>query len=190
MSKNEERFRAFHDDEETHPASPVAAVGPCLVYAAWKMVAESTAACARAEQMLGNDAGVVAAARVDIAARGDAAAAVALADTALKASPSCEALQLARARAVTAQNDPTATTQAWQQAAAVFPNCFVCAAERARVLEATGGRAAAATAWEEALKVAPDHADTLRRFAASVSGVDDVRALAARTPDAARDGAP
>lgn len=179
QSKNEDRFRAFHDDGEARNGSVVAAVGECLVYTDWKMEKESLGACARARTALGNNAAVIDAAAVDTLARSDATAAVASADAALKRAPGCEALHLSRARAVAQAGDVEKTTAAWLAAAAAFPNCFVCAVERAKTQEGTNGRAAAATAWEDALKIAPDHADTLRRFAASVAGVDDRRALSA-----------
>lgn len=178
-NKNEERFRDFHEDAESHPGSAVSPLGECLVYADWKMAKDSEAPCAKAEAALGADAAVVAVARIDLLAKNDAAAAVAAADAALVKAPTCEALHLARARAVAATGDAAAANAAWASAAAAVDHCFVCASERARLLEASEGRGAAAAEYEKALTFAPDHADTLRRFAAAVAGVDDVRALAA-----------
>lgn len=178
-NKNEERFRDFHEDAESHPGSAVSSLGECLVYADWKMARESEAPCAKAETALGKDGAVVDVARVDLLARTDAKAAVAKADEALAKAPACEALHLAKARAVAATGDVEAAKAGWAAAGAAVDHCFVCAAERARLLESSEGRAAAASEYEKALKFAPDHADTLRRFAAAVAGVDDVRALAA-----------
>ncbi|MDP2343736.1 MAG: hypothetical protein Q8O67_22450 [Deltaproteobacteria bacterium] len=180
VSKIEDRFRAFHDDGSRNPSSAAGPLGECLVYAEWKMANESTAPCTKASKTLGSESSVVDVARVKLLARtGDAAAALAVADAALLKAPSCEALVVARAIAVAAGGDVEAAKVGWAKAQERVPNCFICALERAKLLETTEGRAAAAGEYERALKLAPDHADTLRRFAASVSGVDDVRALAA-----------
>ena len=180
LSKLEDRFRTFHDDAGVRPASAAGPLGECLVYADWKMVNESQAPCAKARAIFGKDDAVVDVARVKLLARtGDPTGALAAADAALQKAPSCEALHVARAMAVAASGDVDAAKAAWAAAAEKVSGCFVCSIERAKLLESSEGRAAAAGEYERALKLAPDHADTLRRFAAAVAGVDDVRALAA-----------
>ncbi len=180
LSKLEDRFRAFHEDGAAHPDSPVGALGECLVYADWKLRNESQQACNRARNLLGEHIAPVDVAQVKLLARtGDPAGAVAAADLALQKAPGCEALHLARAFAVASLGDVEASKAAWGAASEKVAGCFVCSLERAKLLESTEGRAAAAGEYERALKLAPDHADTLRRFAASVAGVDDVRALSA-----------
>jgi tetratricopeptide (TPR) repeat protein len=177
-SKPEERFRAFHAETEKSPTSGLGPAGECVVYARWGMAKEATAACANARALLREDAAVVDAALVDVKAVDDAVGAVALADAALATAPKCGALLLARARALALAGKDDDAVDAYASAAAAA-DCFVCHVERARLLEKRAGPSAAASAWEDALKLAPDHADTLRRFAASVAGVDDGRALAA-----------
>lgn len=180
ISKPEDRYRSFHNDGKDHPASAVSSLGECFAYADWKMATESLRPCTTAAKLLGNDAFVVDVARVKLLARsGDFAGSVVAADAALLTAPRCEALHLARAAAVAGSGDVEAAKIAWAKAAEQVANCFVCALERGKLLEMTEGRAAAAGSYEQALRLAPDHAETLRRFAASVAGVDDVRALAA-----------
>ncbi len=186
LPTNEARFRAFHAEVLQTPTSSVGAFGECLVYASWpKMGPESQRACDKAALGLGTSAVLVEVARVDsaIVHDADSAAAVAVAEAALKRAPGCSALHVARARAIALAGDLVASRAAWAAASAAAPKCFRCLVEQAALEERldTGpaGRAAAATLWERALALAPDHADTLRRFAAVTAGVDDARALRA-----------
>ena len=182
----QERFRAFHAERLKTPSSTVGALGECLVYASWpKMGAEARKACDVASSMAGSNVDVVAVARADSALvhDGNNDAAIAIADAAIVRAPTCAALHVSRAKAVAARGDPVASRDAWASAAAAAPKCFRCLVEQAaleeRIETGATGRAAAATLWERAMVLAPDHADTLRRFAAATSGVDDARALRA-----------
>jgi hypothetical protein len=181
--KNEERFRAFHDDETTRPESAVGPLGACLVYSDWKMSGQRDAACKLADERLKNVEGHEALLRyadaVFHARRGEGSEAMAAATAGLSARPACEALLFLRADLLSSSDDVAARLQAWTDAEAGMPGCFTCAVEVGKIIEQREGKAAAAPAWERALKVVPDHADTLRRLAAAVAGTDDARALAA-----------
>ncbi len=182
----EERFRAFHADSERFSASGVGVLGECLVYASWsKMGPEAARACDVAASKLGPTAVVVEVARAESALLHDRNPQLALtrADAALALAPGCSALHVVRARARAAAGDVRAARDAWAEAATAAPKCFRCLVEQASLEEQvdTGpaGRAAAVSVWERALQLAPDHADTLRRFAAATAGIDDARALRA-----------
>jgi hypothetical protein len=182
--KNDERFRVFHDDERTRPRSVVGPLGGCIVYSDWKMPAQRAPVCARAAERLktlgGDDALVRYADAVLQWRQGDVDGALATVTTAIAATRSCAALPLLRARlgAIKGLDAPT-QKQLWADAEAAMGDCFSCAVEQGKLIEQTDGKLAAAASWERALKVLPDHADTLRRLAAAVAGVDDARALAA-----------
>ena len=186
LATPEERFRAFHAERLKSPLSTVGAYGECLVYANWpKMADEAKKACAAAAAMPAMSAVLVDVARADSALVHDAdsAAAIAIADAAIARSPTCAALHVSRARAIAARGDAVVSRDAWASASAAAPKCFRCLVEQAALEERldTGpaGRATASSLWERALRLAPDHADTLRRFAAATAGVDDARALRA-----------
>ena len=186
-STPDERFRAFHADRAAVRTSSVGVLGECLVYANWpRMGAEAAAACDAAVALVGAHSPIVQLARVDSAithGRDDAAAAVALADAALVKAPGCTALHVARARAVATMGERSASRTAWAEAVKAAPKCFRCLVEQAALEEqldgGPGGRATAAALWERALSLAPEHPETLRRFAAATAGVDDARALRA-----------
>jgi hypothetical protein len=182
----EERFRAFHADSERFSTSGVGVLGECLVYASWsKMGPEAARACDLAASKLGPTAVVVEVARVESAVLHDRnpQQALARADAALAIAPTCSALHVERARARAAFGDLRSARDAWAEAAAAAPKCFRCLVQQAALEEEidTGpaGRAASVSLWEGALKLAPDHPETLRRFAAAIAGLDDARALRA-----------
>jgi hypothetical protein len=180
--RNEERFSAFRDDEREHPQSPVGPLGECLIYSDWHMETQRTTPCGLAAERLGTG-GASVLRYADALHRwrsGDPRTAIAEVQTALSVSPTCESLHFLRARLVVAVGgDAGAQKQAWADAEAAMPGCFTCAIETGKLVEAAEGKVAAAAAWERALKAVPDHAETLRRLAAAVAGVDDARALAA-----------
>jgi hypothetical protein len=183
-SKNEERFRLFHDDEKTRPLSVVGPLGKCVVYSDWKMPSQRDVPCrAAADRLakLGGDPGLIGYTDALLQWRqGNLDGALASVTTARAAAPSCEALALLRARLMVARGADAATQkQAWADAEAAMPGCFLCAIEIGKLVEAAEGKLAAAAAWERALKAVPDHPETLRRLATAVAGVDDQRALAA-----------
>jgi hypothetical protein len=182
----EERFRAFHADGERFSTSGVGPLGECLVYASWaKMGGETARACDVAALKVGASAVLVEVARAesDLVQQRAPAAALARVDAALALAPTCAALHVVRARARATDADVRTARDAWAAAATAAPRCFRCLIEQAALEErldtGPGGRAAAASVWEQALKLAPDHADTLRRFAAATAGIDDARALRA-----------
>ncbi len=186
LATPEERFRAFHDELGERPDSVVGPLGECLVYAGWsRMGPQATKACDDASTALGPQRVLADIGRSQAALLhdNDPARALALADGGLATAPGCAAFVVARARARAASGDVVAARTAWRDAVTALPSSFRClteaglAEERADPGEA--GRAAAAALFERALAVAPDHADTLRRFAAATAGVDDVRALKA-----------
>jgi tetratricopeptide (TPR) repeat protein len=182
--KNDERFRVFHDDERTRPLSVVGPLGSCIVYSDWKMAAQRQQVCGLAASRLvalGGDEALVRYADAILQWRqGDVDGALATVNDAVAKSPSCAALPLLRARlSIIKGVDVPTQKQVWADAEAAMPGCFTCALEQGKLIEQTDGKLAAAAAWERALKAVPDHADTLRRLAASVAGVDDARALAA-----------
>jgi tetratricopeptide (TPR) repeat protein len=186
LATPEERFRAFHDELTERPGSPVGPLGECLVYASWsRMGPQAAKACDIAAAALGPQRVLADIGRSQSALLhdGDAARALALADAGLVAAPGCDAFVVARARARAATSDPATARDAWRDAVAALPGSFRCLTEAALAEEradaSPAGRAAAAALFERALAVAPDHADTLRRFAAATAGVDDVRALTA-----------
>jgi len=179
----EERFSAFHREQERAPDSVVGVLGECLVYSSWsKMGPQAKAACDLAATRLGDASVIVEVARSSSALLhdGDAARAVAIADAAIVRAPGCTALRVVKAQAIAAAGDVNATRDGWRAASAAAPGCFRCLVEAAAAEEradtGAAGRAAAVPLWEEALKLAPDHPDTLRRFAAAAAGVDDKRA--------------
>jgi tetratricopeptide (TPR) repeat protein len=181
-AKNEERFRVFHEDEMTRPLSVVGVLGTCIVYSDWKMPGQRGTSCRKASDRLaalGGDQALLRYADALLQWRqGDAKGALSTVSEALTTSPNCEALLFLRARVTAAAGaDVTAQRQAWAGAEAGVPGCFTCAIETGKLVEQAEGKAAAAAAWERALKVAPDHAETLRRLAAAVAGIDDARAL-------------
>ncbi len=182
--KNDERFRVFHDDERTRPQSVVGPLGSCIVYSDWKMAAQREPVCKHAAERLaalGSDDALIRYADAVLQWRqGDVDGALATVTAAATRSPSCAALPLLRARlSIIKGVDVPTQKQVWADAEAAMPGCFTCAIEQGKLIEQTDGKLAAAAAWERALKVVPDHADTLRRLAAAVAGVDDARALAA-----------
>ncbi len=178
----EERFAAFHRDLQRSPTSVVGPLGECIVYGSWnKMGAQTTKSCDAAAARLGSAAVLVEIARSSSALLhdGDAARAIAIADAALARAPGCAALHVAKAQAIAAQGNVESARDGWRAASQAVPTCFRCLVEAAaaeeRVDTGPGGRAAAVPLWEEALKLAPEHPDTLRRFAAATAGVDDSR---------------
>lgn len=179
----EERFSAFHREQERAPTSVVGILGECLVYSSWsKMGPQAAASCDAAASRLGDASVLVEIARSSSALvhDGDAARAMGIADAAIVRAPGCSALRVVKAQAIAAGGDAAATRDGWRAASAAAPACFRCLVEAAAAEEradtGAAGRAAAVPLWEEALKLAPDHADTLRRFAAAAAGVDDKRA--------------
>jgi hypothetical protein len=188
LATPEERFRAFHDELTARPGSVVGPLGECLVYAGWaRMGPQATKACDVAATTLGPQRVLADIGRSQSALLhdADAARALQLADAGLAEAPGCAAFVVARARAIAATADAAGARDAWRDAAAALPGSFRCLTEAALAEEradpSPAGRAAAAALFERALAIAPDHADTLRRFAAATAGVDDVRALKAYT---------
>ncbi|HEY1100354.1 MAG TPA: hypothetical protein VGF99_15555, partial [Myxococcota bacterium] len=182
----QERFRAVHAERASSPKSAVGPFGECLVYGSWpRMGDEVGPACTAAANALGASAVLVEIAQIDSAiTHHHGEGAVARADAALQLAPTCSALHVGRARAVaTTTADARVARDAWAAASSAAPKCFRCLVEQAALEErldgGPAGRAAAASLWEKALALAPDHADTLRRFAAATAGVDDARALRA-----------
>jgi hypothetical protein len=183
-SKNEDRFRAFRDDERSRPLSIVGPLGTCIVYSDWKIAQQREVACRSATGRLagvGGDASLLRYADALFQWRtGDVSGALATVGQALVTAPRCEALLLLKARLTVASGaDVAALKKVWSEAESAMTGCFSCATELGKLIEGTDGKAAAAGAWERALKAVPDHPETLRRLAAAVSGVDDARALAA-----------
>jgi len=178
----EDRFKAFHADLTAKPDSVVGVLGECIVYGSWaRMGLQAKKACDVAEPRLGQSAVLVELGRAASALThaGDATAALAIVDTAQRRAPDCPALIVMKAQAAAAVPGADATA-AWSAASTALPSCFRCFVEAATAAEqadtSATGRATAAPLWEKALALAPDHTDTLKRFAASVAGVDDARA--------------
>ncbi len=186
LATPEERFRAFHDERVDSPDSVVGPLGECLVYAGWsRMGPQASKACDAAAAALGEQRVLADIGRAWSSLLHDnaPARALAVADAGLVTAPGCGAFVVTRARARAASGDAIAARDAWRDAVAALPTSFRCLNEAALAEERAdpgpAGRAAAAALFERALAVAPDHADTLRRFAAATAGVDDVRALKA-----------
>ncbi len=188
LATPEERFRAFHDELTARPQAVTGKLGECLVYASWaRMGPQARQACDGAAAILGDAAVLAEIGRAQAALTHDKDPALAdrIADDGLRRSPSCAALVTLRARARASSADPVVARDAWREAVAALPTSFRSLTENAiaeeRADPSPSGRAAAAALFERALAVAPDHADTLRRFAAATAGVDDVRSLRAYT---------
>ena len=186
LATPEERFRAFHDELTSRPQSSTGKLGECLVYASWaRMGPQAKQSCAAASAVLGPAAVLAEIGRAQTALTHDKDPALAerIADEGLKTSPTCAALVTLRARARAANTDAVGAREAWREAVSALPTSFRSLTEAALAEEradpSPAGRAAAAALFERALAVAPEHADTLRRFAAATAGVDDVRSLRA-----------
>lgn len=186
LATPEERFRAFHDELGERPDSVVGPLGECLVYAGWsRMGPQAAKACDAAAIALGPQRILADIGRSESALLhdNDPTRALSLADAGIAAAPGCAAFVVVRARARAANADVVTARTAWREAVDALPASFRCLTEAGLAEERAdpgdAGRAAAAAFFERALAVAPDHADTLRRFAAATAGVDGVRALKA-----------
>lgn len=182
----EARFKAFHDELSAQPDSIVGPLGECLVYGGWSRMKDQAArTCAAVMPKLRESAplATLGLAQSALTHDGDRDGALALIEEGRKAAPDCKAFSLLKARALAAGATPDEARAAWRTAVTALPSSFTVLSEAAAAEERADpsvvGRAAAATLWERALALAPDHPETLRRFAAVTAGVDDARAFKA-----------
>lgn len=174
-----DRWKAFRKDGEANPASGVGPLGECLVYADWKLADQAKIPCARADEKLPG-AAIVQFARGQLAASsGDAQAAKAHFEKALSIDPACTPAQLSLAEMHEKSGDLDTAIAGFGAAFDAAPDCITCIASKADLLEQTQGIDAALSSWEKLLEIVPDHAQTLKRYAAGLVGKDDARALAA-----------
>ncbi len=174
----EARWKAFKADRDAHPESALGHLGECFTYAAWKMADQAKAPCDTAAERVKSLA-LVDVARGDLANnRGDAAAAEERYQAALETDAGCVPALVRLAR-VQAASDPVAAVTTYERALTARSACFSCAFEKAELVEKAQGMGAALPAWEVALALAPEHATTVKRYAAAQAGRDDKAALAA-----------
>ncbi|OGQ22053.1 MAG: hypothetical protein A2138_19900 [Deltaproteobacteria bacterium RBG_16_71_12] len=185
----QDRFRAFREDGERFPTSPVAPLGLCFVYADWKMEDQATGVCMTAEAS-SRGAPIVDVARARLMRKkGSLDAATALVDNALTRDASCVAAHVEAARVHAARGDADRAMTAWQQARTAWPACFLCAVEAARLADASADRASAIPLWEAALAITPGSPVALKHYAAALATSEPHKALAAyqRAVDAGAD---
>ena len=179
IGNDKSRWKALKEDGDKHPASAVSPLGQCFVYAEWKMGDHVKPTCDEAAQKAPTLA-LVDVARADFALRerrlDDA---IALLQGAVQRDGTCVPAIAALARTQALKGDAPAAVAMWERARVAWPQCFYCAVAHAELVEETQDKAAAAPLWEQAVALAPDHPDTLKRYAATRAGVDDAAALAA-----------
>lgn len=181
IGDEQERFKAFHDDAEKHPASAVGPLGECFVYAAWKMPDQASGRCEMADDRLTEQgAAIVDVARAELnRRRGQLEEAQTLIDNALSVDNGCAAALIEGARIAQARGDNAKALESWERARASWPKCYLCAVEAAKLTEVVATREAALPLWEAALALQPDAVDALKRYGAALAGSDGARALAA-----------
>lgn len=179
IQNDQERFRAFHADGDANPQSVIAPLGECFVYAGWKMADLAAGRCGDAEKRLQNGA-IVDVARAELLRRtGMLDEAKRVVDKAVAADVKCVAAVIEQARVNQARGELDAAVASWESARFAWPQCYLCAVEAAKIVEAGKGKQAAVPLWEAALAIQPDSADALKRYGATLAGVDNARALQA-----------
>lgn len=176
---DQKRWKAFRADGERHQESAVAPLGECFTYADWKMADKAEAPCARAAER-SDGLVLVDIARADLLLnQGEPGKARGYLEAALAAVPGCVPALTRLGELARADGDVEGALGAWDHALEARPACFSCAASKAKLIEKEQGADAAIAAWEAALAIAPDHAPTVKRFAAAEAGRDPEKAFAA-----------
>lgn len=176
---DQDRFRGFREDADQHPASGVAPLGQCFVYADWKMEDQASPVCLKADAAL-RGAPIVDVARARLLRKkGSLDAALALVDNAVTRDGSCVAAHLEAGRVHAARGDADKALAAWERGRASWPACFLCAVEAARLVEASPERARAIPLWEAALAIDAGSPLALKHYAAALASTEPQRALAA-----------
>lgn len=174
-----DRWKAFRKDGEANPMSALGPLGECLVYADWKLPDQAKVPCDLAEERLAG-AAIAHFAKGQLALRsGDLQTAETRFHRALAADAACTPAQLGLAEIHEKQGQLDQAVAAYGTAFERSPDCISCISMKADLLEQTQGIEAALSSWEALLEIVPDHAPTLKRYAAGLVGKDDARALAA-----------
>lgn len=179
IDDEQSRWKAFHEASVRNPAGVVGALGECFVYNEWKLADQAARPCGIAARSLGGTAVLdYAHARRSIR-KGNTEEARSALTQALQKDADCLPVVVALANLEQSAGQQQAANERYATGARIAPSCFRCAFQQAVLTEELQGPQMSVPFWETALRLAPEHTESLQRYAAALVGKDDEKALVA-----------